>query len=193
MTGGVITFTSCKPSSDARKSLLCFQGVRFRVSSRTSLRNFATSCLFMLCRFGWKIYKTFAKRPNKLFRTALKEMTFALVGKRSEHFESRENLAVHRPKTLIASSVQRQKILNDWIYCLFSNVVDCLFVATSLSTIDNRVQALHLDTNLLVFNRDPFLHKACWLASHHEEIWREQRACSGAPPSLLWWNKLGLM
>ena len=51
ITGWVLTLMSCKPLSDARMSLLRFQVVRFRDNTRTSLENFATCCLFMLCRF----------------------------------------------------------------------------------------------------------------------------------------------
>ena len=51
MTGGVINLMNCNPLWDARISLLCFQVVRFRKNSRTSLWNFATWCLFKLCRF----------------------------------------------------------------------------------------------------------------------------------------------
>ena len=51
MTEGVITLMSCNPLSDARMSLLCFQVVLFRDNSQTSLWNFTTWCLFMVCRF----------------------------------------------------------------------------------------------------------------------------------------------
>ena len=50
--GRVITLRSCKPFSDARRSLFCYQVVRFRDNSRTSFGNFSRWCLFlMLCRF----------------------------------------------------------------------------------------------------------------------------------------------
>ena len=37
LTRGVITLMSCKPFSNARMSLLCFQVVRFRDNGRTLL------------------------------------------------------------------------------------------------------------------------------------------------------------
>ena len=49
--GGVISLMSSKPLSDARMSLLSLKVVRSRDNSQTSLWNFTTWCLFMLCRF----------------------------------------------------------------------------------------------------------------------------------------------
>ena len=51
MKKGEITLMSCKSLSDAGMSPLCFQVERFRDNTRTSPWNFATWCIFMLCRF----------------------------------------------------------------------------------------------------------------------------------------------
>ena len=42
-------FWNCKPSN-ARRSLLCFQVLRFTDNGQNSIWNFATWCLFLVCR-----------------------------------------------------------------------------------------------------------------------------------------------
>ena len=106
----------------------------------------------------------FTQKPDN------KELAFALVEELWEHLETREILCLHRPKTLNASDFQRYIILDEWIQCLFSNPVDRLFVATSQSANDPRLQILRLDTNQLAAFRDPTEHSACLLASHHGEM-----------------------
>ena len=76
-------------------------------------------------------------------------MTFVLVRKRLEHLEGRELLRVQRPKTLKSSSVPGHNNFKKWIRCLSSNVANRLFVETSQSTNDHKVQTLRLDTNQL--------------------------------------------
>ena len=65
---------------------------------------------------------------------------YASVGNWSEHFESREILCVHRSKILAVSVGPGYKTLSEWIRCLYSNVNDCLFGATSqpMKTVVNR-------------------------------------------------------
>ena len=88
--GGVITLMSCKPFSEARMSLLCFQVVRFGDKSRTSFWYFAMRCLFMLCRFLLsRFFFNSKKKSDKLLRARLKEKISAFVGKWLEHLESR--------------------------------------------------------------------------------------------------------
>ena len=62
-----------------------------------------------------QICYAFAKKPDKLFWARLKEKTFAFVGKRLEHSESREMLCVHCPKFSTVSIVPGYKILREWI------------------------------------------------------------------------------
>ena len=49
--GWLTNFMVTEFSLDGSMSLYCFHVVQFRVSCLTSLRNLATWCLFMLCRF----------------------------------------------------------------------------------------------------------------------------------------------
>ena len=156
MTGAVLTLMSCNPLSDARMSLLCFQVVRFRDNSRTSLWNCATWCLFMLCRFPLSRFSMHSQR-NRInsFWARLKEKNFAFVGKRLEHLESREILCFQRPKFMTVSVRPGYKILMEWIRCLYNNVNDRLCVVTNQSTNAQREQTLHLDTSKLVLNQDP--------------------------------------
>ena len=60
-----------------------------------------------------QIYYAFAKKPDKLFWARLKGKTFAFVGKRLEHLESREILCVHRPKFLTVSVAPEYKSLRE--------------------------------------------------------------------------------
>ena len=85
-----------------------------------------------------QIYYAFAKKPDKLFWARLKEKTFAFVGKRLEHMESKEILCVPCPKILSFSAVPGYKILRKRIRCLYNNVIDRLCVATNQSTNDQR-------------------------------------------------------
>ena len=156
MTGGVIILKSCKPLSDDRISLLCFQVVHFRDKSRNSLWKFATWYLFMLCRFPLSRFIMHSqKKPDKLFWARLKEKFFAFGGKRLEHMESREILCVHRSQYLTVSAGPGYKILSECIRCLYNNVIDRLCVATNQSTNDQREQTLHLDTSQLVLKQVP--------------------------------------
>ena len=102
-----------------------------------------------------QIYYAFAKKPDKLFRARVEEKTFAFVGKRLEHLESREILCVHRPNFLAVSAGPGYKILRECIWCFYNNVTDCLCVATNQSTNDQKEQTLHLDTSQLILNLDP--------------------------------------
>ena len=150
----------CKPFSDNRALLFCFlQVVLFSDSSQISSWNFTMCCLFMVCNFFEQIYYAFAEKPDKLFWARVKEKTFAIVGKWLEHLESREILCVHRLKFLTVSVVPGYKILREWIRCLYNNVIDRLCVVTNRSTIDQKVQTLHLHTSQLVLNQDPIV---CW-------------------------------
>ena len=105
-----------------------------------------------------QIYYAFAKKPDKPFWGRLKEKTFAIVGKRLEHLESREILCVHRPKFLNVSVVPGYKILREWSRCLYNNVIDRLCVVTNRSTIDQKVQTLHPDTSQRKLSQAPTVH-----------------------------------
>ena len=102
-----------------------------------------------------QVYYAFAQKPYNLLWATLKAMNFALVRKRLQHLEGREIVCFHCVKTLNALSIQGLNSLKQWIQCLGSNVVDRLFVVTSQSTKDRRVQTLGLDTNQLAMIRDP--------------------------------------
>ena len=102
-----------------------------------------------------KIYYTFAEEPDELFWARLQEKNFAFVGKCLKNMESRENLCVHRPQTMTVSVGPGYKSLKEWVRCLYNNIIDRMFVATSQSTIDQKEQTLHLDTSQLVLNQAP--------------------------------------
>ena len=54
LTPGVITFMSCRPFSDAKTSLLCFQVTFLTKKLQSKFSNIVMWCLFMLCRFFWE-------------------------------------------------------------------------------------------------------------------------------------------
>ena len=101
-----------------------------------------------------QIFYATSKKPDKLFWARLKEKIFAFVAKRLEHLESREILCVHCPNFLTASAGLGYIILSERIRCLYNDVIDCLYMATNQSTIDQREQTLHLDTSPLLLNQD---------------------------------------
>ena len=105
-----------------------------------------------------KIYYTFAEKPDELFWARLQEKTYAFVGKLLEHLESRQFLCVHRRKLLTVSVGPEYKTLMEWIWCLYNNVFDLLFMATSQPTNDRRVQTLRLHTNQLALIQVPIGH-----------------------------------
>ena len=75
-----MTFVSYKPFSDAKTSLLCFQVI---FSERVIEICFEfLSHDFLLCFAGFlqKVYYTFAKEPDRLYRKRVKEKNFAVVG-----------------------------------------------------------------------------------------------------------------
>ena len=91
------------------------------------------------------------------------------MGKRLEHLERREILSVHRPKVLTVSAGLGYKILRERIRCLYSNVINRVFVATNQSKSDQREQTLHLDTSQLVLKQDPTVCFRLLLALRHGE------------------------
>ena len=104
-----------------------------------------------------EIYYTFAKKLDKIFRTTLKEKTFAIVGKRLEHWRV-ERLCVFIVKRFYMLQAFREQKFKEWIQCLRKNVVDRLFVATNQSTNDPRVHTMRLNTIHLSLIRDPIVY-----------------------------------
>ena len=105
-----------------------------------------------------QVHYAFPEKPDNPFWTRLKEMTFALVGKRSKHLDSSKYLCIHQPTT---ESLSRSKIKNfwwEWIQNLYTNVVDGLVVATSQSKNGRREQMLRIHINQLVLIRVLFMH-----------------------------------
>ena len=149
MTGGVI--------SDARTSLLCFQLIVFRESNRTPFRNCVMWCLFMLCIFPWRWFTIHSHRNLINSWARLKDKTFAFVGIILEHLESWEVLCSSSRK-FDCFSRSGIKILRELIRCLYNNVIDRLFVATSQSTNDRRLQTLSPDINQKALIHDPTVH-----------------------------------
>ena len=91
----------------------------------------------MLCKNTFCRFILHSQRSRrKLFWTTLKEINLT-CRKRMELLEGTELLCVRRSKTLDDSSVQRHKILKEWIQRLCSNVVYSLFMATSQSLNDH--------------------------------------------------------
>ena len=159
MTGGVITLMSCNPLSNARMSLLCFQVVRFRDNSRTSLWKFTTWCLFILRRFPLSRFIMHSQR-NRI-NSFGQDWRKRLLHFWENDWNTRrvENLCVYGPKLLTVSVAPGYKILRERIGCLYNNVIDRLCLVTNQSTNDQREQTLHLDTSQLVLNQDPTV---CW-------------------------------
>ena len=156
MAGALITLMSCNPLSDARMSLLCFQFVRFRGNSQTSLRNFTTRCLFMFCRFPLSIFIMHSQR-NRLnsFGQDWRRRLLHLWENDWNTWRV-ESFCVFIVQIFwLFQSVRDKKILREWIRCLYNNVIDRLYVVTNQSTTDQREQTLHLDTSQLVLNQDP--------------------------------------
>ena len=60
-----------------------------------------------------QIYTAIAWEPDSLFKTSLREMSFAFAGEKLKHLETQINWKVHRSKTLYASTVQRFKL---WVH-----------------------------------------------------------------------------
>ena len=155
MTERVITFISCNPFSDARTSLLCFQVIPYKKKSLT----FCHLMSFYAFQVSFeKMYYTFAEEPDKLFRRMLKEKTFASVGKCCEHLERRESLCLHCPRVLIIPDVSGLKNLRELIRCLYSNVINRLFVAISQIKNNSREQILRLGTSQVALIRAPVVH-----------------------------------
>ena len=154
MTGGVITLLRCKPFSEARMSLLGFQIVRFRDNSRTSLWNFATWCLFRLCRFCLSRFIMHSQR-NRI-------NPFGQDWRKSLLHLWENDWDTWRVEKFCVFIVQSfwlfqpgYKIFREWIRCFYNNVIDRLCVVTNQSTNDQREQKLHLDTSQLVLSQDP--------------------------------------
>ena len=127
MMGGEITLMSCNPLSDARMSLFCFQVVLFRDNSLNLALKFCHVMSFYALHVSFEqIYYAFAKKLHKLFWARLKQETFAFVGKWLEHLKSREILCVACPNFLTDSAGPVYKILREWIWCLYNNVIDRL-------------------------------------------------------------------
>ena len=150
MTGGVKVLMSCNPLSEARMSVLCFQNVRFRDNSRTSLWNFATWCLLVFCRFPLSRFIMHSQR-NRMNTFGQDWRNWFL------HLWEKDwnTWRVHRPKILTVSAGPGYKILRKYIRCLYNYVNNCLCVATNQSTYDQREQTLHFDTSQLVLNQVP--------------------------------------
>ena len=102
-----------------------------------------------------QIFYAFVKTPDELFWARLKEKISDFVGKLLELLESRETLCNPRPKNLTVSVGPGYKVFNEWIQCLYKNVIDRLCVVTNQSTNNQREQTLHLDTSQLDLNLDP--------------------------------------
>ena len=112
----------------------------------------------MLGSFFEKVHCTFAEETDKLFWARLKEKTFEFVGKRVEQWESIEILCVHRPKILAVPVAPGYKFLREWIQCLYNDVIDRQFVATSQSLDDPLEQILRLNIKQLALIRVPIVH-----------------------------------
>ena len=92
------------------------------------------------------------------FWTRLKEMTFALAGKRSEHLEKGDNLCVHYLETSNGLIVQERKASPELIHCLFSNVFYRLYAATNQSINDPKKQTLRPEISQVAVMRDSTVH-----------------------------------
>ena len=155
MAGGVISLMSCNPLSDATISLPCFQVVRFRDNSQTSLWNFFTWCLFMLCMFLLSrfIMLSQGNRINSFGQDWRKRLLHL--------WENHWN--TWRVKRFCVFIVQKFWLFQSFREIkfwgngsgLFNNVINCLCVVTNQSKNDQREQTLHLDNSQLVLNQDP--------------------------------------
>ena len=150
---------SCNHFSDARTSLFCLQVILFRENNQTSFSKINNVVSFYAVQVSFKkIFYICAQEPDEMFWARLKEKTFAFVGKRLEHLESREILCVQCPKFLIVSAVPGFETLRKWILCLYNNVIICLYAATSQSINDRRELKLRLYTKQLALIRVLIVH-----------------------------------
>ena len=85
----------------------------------------------------------------------MKEKIFAFAGKRLKQLESRKDLCIHRPKLLDVSTGGGYKNSMERIQCLYCNVIDFVFVATSQSIIDRKERILLLHISQLALIRVP--------------------------------------
>ena len=109
------------------------------------------------------------KNLEDLFRTRLKEKSFAFVRKLLEHIDSNEISCVHRLRFLTVLTGPGYKTLSERIRCLYNIVVDRLFVAASQPINDHSEHLLCLDTSQLGAIRVPIKHQVYSFASHHKE------------------------
>ena len=160
MTGDVFIFLSFITFSETRTSPLCFRASLFKENNPTSLWNFATYCLFLLCRFPFSRFFMHSQRLLLTFPFGQdwRKKTFAFSGKWLEHSESREILCVHRSKLLTVSFGPKYKISSEWFWCLYNKVVDRQFEATNQWINDNREQLLPVDTKDVALIRVPIEH-----------------------------------
>ena len=70
MIGGVVTFMSCKPISDARRSVKCLQTVLSKKKCWILFRNLVTWCHIMLCTFP---LSRFTMQPQKNFINSFRQ------------------------------------------------------------------------------------------------------------------------
>ena len=139
--------------SDDRIFFPCFQVVLFSHNNQISSWNFTTWCLLRACKFP---LSRFTKHSHKnRINSFGQDWAKWLLHLRLEHLEGRENLCVHRPKSLNYLNILEWKILTDQIHCLCINVIYRLLAATNHSTNDQREQTLHLDIIKLALNPDP--------------------------------------
>ena len=133
-------------------------------SSQTESLNFLLNFCHLMSFYALQIFFemincTFAKEFDKTFWVRLKEINFCFCGKKDWNTWRVERFVCSSSKRFDYSSRSEiLKILRACIRCLYNNVIDRLFVATSESTNDRRVQTLRLDTNQLFLIWNPTVH-----------------------------------
>ena len=156
-----MTLMSCKPSSDVRMSVLCFQVVTFRDNSRTSHWNFATWFLYRLCRFPLSRFIFHSQRILINFIGQDWRKRLLPLWENSWITWRLERFCLTSSKLFECLSVSADpgyKLLRECIRCLYYNVIDRLGVTTIQSINDRREQMFRLDTSQPAPIRVPIVH-----------------------------------
>ena len=140
MTREVTSFIKCMPFSDARMTLLCFQGFLSIETNQPSLRNFGTWCLYMLNRFLLSRFTMHCLRSLISSSGQDRKKRLCVRRKKLQHLESGEVLCFHRPKTVMFSTRLGFKHRMGGLHSLFSNVFSRLYAPIKQSINDCREQ-----------------------------------------------------
>ena len=137
----------------ASKWFLSERAIQFRFEILVSWCFFSTLQVSLA-----KVYYTFAQEPDKFFWARLKKKLLHLWESDWNTWRKERFCLFVVQGLWLMQPVRDIKLLGEWIRCLYSNVIDRLFVATSQSINDLRVQMLRRGTSQLALIRVPLVH-----------------------------------